>query len=194
MSRSAVSCMLGFLLALTNFSVSGAEWTIQTIAGIGKKGFSGDGGPATEAELDNPFGVIRGPDGCIWFCEYSGQRIRRIRQDGNIETMAGNGSKGYEGDGGLAIKASFNLPHEIRFDKVGNLYVVDMMNHAVRKIDAKTGIIKRSEAFTDEYQKIEGVWLPASRRIVKAAEGKLTTRVLEFRQAQVKTGEQQATK
>ena len=67
-------------------------------------------------------------------------------------------------------------------------------NFVVNYFDAKTGIIKRSEAFTDEYQKIQGVWLPASRRIVKAAEGKLTTRVLEFRQAQVKTGEQQATK
>ena len=67
-------------------------------------------------------------------------------------------------------------------------------NFVVNYFDAKTGIIKRSEAFTDEYQKIEGVWLPVSRRIVKAAEGKLTTRVLEFRQAQVETGEQQATK
>jgi len=141
MSRSSILFFLGCLVALSSFSISEADWTIQTIAGNGKKGFNGDGGQATEAKLDNPFGVIRGPDGCIWFCEYSGQRIRRIRQDGIIETMAGNGSKGYEGDGGPASKASFNLPHEIRFDKAGNLYVVDMMNHAVRKIDAKTGII-----------------------------------------------------
>ena len=137
--------VFGTLIALISFSVSisisAADWTIQTIAGNGKQGFDGDGGPALDAQLDYPFGVVRGPDGCIWFCEYSGQRIRRVRQDGKIETMAGNGMKGFEGDGGPALNASFNLPHEIRFDKAGHLYVVDMMNHAVRKIDAQTGVI-----------------------------------------------------
>ena len=137
--------VFGTLIALISFSVSisisAADWTIQTIAGNGKQGFVGDGGLALDAQLDYPFGVVRGPDGCIWFCEYAGQRIRRIRQDGKIETMAGNGMKGFEGDGGPALNASFNLPHEIRFDKAGHLYVVDMMNHAVRKIDAQTGVI-----------------------------------------------------
>lgn len=145
MSRSIKHLVLGILVALFTFtisiSVSVAEWTIQTFAGNGKQGFSGDGGPAIKAQLDNPFGVIRGPDGCIWFCEYSGQRIRRVSQDGKIETVAGNGMSGYDGDGGPALNASFNLPHEIRFDKVGNLYVVDMKNHAVRKIDAKSRVI-----------------------------------------------------
>jgi streptogramin lyase len=118
-----------------------AEWTIETFAGTGEQGFSGDGEIATQSKLDNPFGVIRGPDGCIWFCEYTGQRIRRVTTDGKLETMAGSGQKGYTGDGGPALQASFNLPHEIRFDPSGNLYVVDMMNHAVRKMDAQTGII-----------------------------------------------------
>jgi sugar lactone lactonase YvrE len=58
-----------------------------------------------------------------------------------IDTVAGNGAKGYSGDGGAALEASFNLPHEIRFDKAGNLYAVDMQNHAVRKVDMKTGLI-----------------------------------------------------
>lgn len=137
--------VFGTLIALVSFSgsisISVADWTIQTIAGNGKQGFEGDGGPALDAQLDYPFGVVRGPDGCIWFCEYSGQRIRRVHQDGKIETMAGNGMKGFDGDGGPALNASFNLPHEIRFDKAGHLYVVDMMNHAVRKIDARTGVI-----------------------------------------------------
>jgi len=118
-----------------------AEWVIQTFAGNGQQGFSGDGGLATEAKIDNPFGVIRGPDGCIWFCEYSGQRIRRVNLDGKIETLAGSGKKGYSGDGGRALDASFNLPHELRFDKAGDLYIVDMMNHAIRKVDIKSGII-----------------------------------------------------
>lgn len=137
-----VRTLIAFLLGLSLLANARADdWNIQTIAGTGKAGFMGDGGPALDAQLDNPFGVVRGPDGCIWFCEYSGQRIRRIRQDGKIETMAGNGTKGYSGDGGLSLDASFNMPHEIRFDKSGNLYIVDMMNHAVRKVDAKTGII-----------------------------------------------------
>jgi streptogramin lyase len=117
------------------------EWTIETFAGTGTAGFRGDGGPALEAELNNPFGVVRGPDGAIWFCEYSGQRIRKVTPDGRVHTMAGTGEQGYSGDGGPALDATFNLPHEIRFDSEGNLYVVDMANHAVRKIELKTGII-----------------------------------------------------
>jgi streptogramin lyase len=92
--------------------------------------------------MDNPFGVTRGPDGSIWYCEYTGQRIRKVTPDGKIHLVAGNGQKGYSGDGGPATAATFNLPHELRFGpKRGNLFVVDMMNHAVRKIDTTTGII-----------------------------------------------------
>ncbi len=131
--------LLATLLAAT--SSIATEWTVSTFAGNGKQGHSGDGGPATEAQIDNPFGVIRGPDGAIWFCEYTGQRIRRVAPDGTISTVAGTGQKGYTGDGGPALEATFNLPHEIRFDAKGDLYVVDMTNHAVRKIDMKTGII-----------------------------------------------------
>lgn len=125
-------------LALT---ANAAEWTISTFAGDGVKGGGGDGGPATAAQTDNPFGVVRGPDGAIWFCEYAGQRIRRVARDGTISTIAGTGAKGYSGDGGPALQATFNLPHELRFDASGDLYIVDMTNHAVRKIDLKTKII-----------------------------------------------------
>lgn len=118
------------------------QWVFENIAGTGQAGFDGDGGPAHEAQLNNPFGVVRGPDGCIWFCEYTGQRIRRIRKDGILETVAGNGKTGFEGDGGSAMQASFNQPHEIRFDRKGDLYVVDMQNHVVRKIEMSTGVIR----------------------------------------------------
>ena len=114
---------------------------VSTFAGTGTKGFAGDGGPANKAQIDNPFGVIRGPDGNIWFCEYTGQRVRKVSKDGKITNIAGNGKKGYSGDGGPAVDATFNLPHEIRFDKKGDLYIVDMVNNAVRKVDMKTGII-----------------------------------------------------
>jgi streptogramin lyase len=114
---------------------------IRTVAGTGVKGSAGDGGPATAAQIDNPFGVIRGPDGNLWFCEYTGQRVRKITPDGNIHIVAGSGAKGYSGDGGPALQATFNLPHEIRFDKKGDLFIVDMQNHAVRRVDMKTGVI-----------------------------------------------------
>ncbi|MFZ2276379.1 MAG: hypothetical protein WAW39_01220 [Prosthecobacter sp.] len=128
-------------LAFLVQSATAAEWTISTFAGNGTQGGSGDGGPATAAQIDNPFGVTRGPDGAIWFCEYTGQRIRRVAPDGTISTIAGTGKKGYSGDGGHALEATFNLPHELRFDAQGDLYVVDMSNHVVRKIDMKTKMI-----------------------------------------------------
>jgi streptogramin lyase len=88
--------MKSLLLLLASVSsLSAAEWTLSTFAGTGEKGGSGDGGPATAAQIDNPFGVVRGPDGAIWFCEYTGQRIRRVAPDGTISTMAGTGAKGY---------------------------------------------------------------------------------------------------
>jgi streptogramin lyase len=132
--------LLRLLPLLAAVSLSAAS--VSTFAGNGQKGYSGDNGPATEAKMDNPFGVVRGPDGAIWYCEYTGQRIRRVDKDGKISLIAGTGKVGYTGDGGPATEATFNLPHELRFGpKRGNLFIVDMQNHAVRKIDTKTGII-----------------------------------------------------
>lgn len=122
-------------------AASAAQWTVSTLAGTGVQGFSGDGGPASKAQLNSPFGVVRGPDGAVWFCEYNGQRIRRIAPDGTLSTIAGTGAKGYSGDGGPAFEATFNLPHELRFDADGNLFITDMANHAIRRIDAKTHVI-----------------------------------------------------
>ena len=137
MKLLAPLCLFALLAPL----LSATEWRIETVAGTGETGFSGDGGPAIAAQLGTPFGVVRGPDGAIWFCEYTGQRIRRIAKDGTISTIAGTGTKGYTGDGGPALEATFNQPHEIRFDAAGNLYVADMVNNAIRRIDAKTHII-----------------------------------------------------
>ena len=131
-------------LVMITLLISGAqaaEWTIATFAGTGVPGFSGDGGPATAAQVNDPYGVVRGPDGAIWFCEHAGHRIRRVAPDGTISTIAGTGEKGYAGDGGPAAQATFDLPHEIRFDREGNLFVADTGNNAVRRIAAKTGVV-----------------------------------------------------
>lgn len=133
--------LLSVLLATASLTAAAAEWSITTVAGNGQKGFSGDGGPASAAQIDNPFGVTRGPDGNLWFCEYTGQRVRKVTPDGKIHNVAGTGQKGYSGDGGPALQATFNLPHEIRFNKRGDLYIVDMANNVVRKVDMKSGII-----------------------------------------------------
>ncbi|MEQ1852648.1 MAG: hypothetical protein ABMA01_13790 [Chthoniobacteraceae bacterium] len=129
--------LLSLLLLAT--SLHSAE--IRTVAGTGTAGSAGDGGPASAAQIDNPFGVTRGPDGNLWFCEYTGQRVRKITPDGKIHIVAGTGAKGYSGDGGPATQATFNLPHEIRFDKKDDLFIVDMSNHAIRKVDMHDGVI-----------------------------------------------------
>lgn len=117
--------------------------TIETVAGNGEAGYAGDGGPALEATLNQPFGVIIGPDKDIWFTDTNNHVIRKIsRQDGKITTVAGNGQKGYTGDGGPANKATLNEPYELRFDQEGNLYWVERLNHIVRKMDKKSGKVR----------------------------------------------------
>ena len=133
------------LIALAAFSGGFAsaadDWHIATVAGTGTAGFSGDGGPAAQAQVNDPYGVVRGPDGALWFCEVGGHRVRRIDRDGIITTVAGTGERGHSGDGGPARLATFDRPHELRFDRDGHLYVADMANQVIRRIDATTGII-----------------------------------------------------
>lgn len=129
-----------FLLLALFASAAGAQ-TVSTFAGTGSKGFSGDGGPADKAQLNNPFAVARGPDGFIYICDVDNHRVRRVAKDGTISTFAGNGKKAYAGDGGPAIQASLNQPYELAWDTAGNLYFVEIGNHVVRKVDAKMGTI-----------------------------------------------------
>ena len=92
--------------------------------------------------MDNPLSVTRGPDNSLWFCETSAHRVRWIRADGYIFTYAGNGKKDFSGDQGPAAEASLSSPYEVRFDSKGDLFIADTGNHAIRKVDMKTGIIK----------------------------------------------------
>src|SRR5436190_4573073 len=95
-----------------------------TIAGTGAAGFSGDGGPAVQGRINNPYGLSIGPDGALYFCEIGNHRVRRLDlKSGVLSTVAGSGQKGYAGDGGPALLAAMNEPYELRFDKSGNLFV-----------------------------------------------------------------------
>ncbi len=114
---------------------------ITTFAGTGTAGYSGDGGPATKAQLDQPFGIGRGPDGALYICDTNNHLIRKVDRTGVITTVAGTGKKGYAGDGGPALQAQLNEPYEVRFDGQGNLFFVERLNHTVRRVDAKTRII-----------------------------------------------------
>lgn len=117
--------------------------TVSTIAGTGKLGYSGDGGPAANALVGEPYGLTLGPDGALYVCEIKSHVIRRIdEKTGRISTVAGCGKKGYSGDGGPALEAKLNEPYEVRFDQAGNMYFVEMVNNIVRRVDAKTGKIE----------------------------------------------------
>ncbi len=128
-----------FSLLLTGLAWAGPR--LEPLAGTGKAGFSGDGGPALKAEINNPFGLVRGPDGALYFCDTMNHAVRRIDAKGVITTVAGTGKMGCAGDGGPAVKALLNEPYEVRFNRAGDLYFVERMNHDIRRVDAKTGVI-----------------------------------------------------
>jgi hypothetical protein len=121
---------------------------ITTFAGTGRpadkkidRGKIGDGGPATKAVLVGSRAVCVDGKGNTYVCEREGNAIRKVDASGIITTFAGTGKPGYDGDGGPAINATFRGPKGVRCDRDGNLYVVETENHAIRKIDVKTGVI-----------------------------------------------------
>jgi sugar lactone lactonase YvrE len=123
----------------------GRQGEVRTIAGTGEPGYEPEGTaglPGRATPVDNPYGVVVGPDGALYFCEVDTGRTRRMDLNtSRITTLAGNGLKEYQGDGGPALEASFSAPHEIRFDAAGSLFVVERDAHVVRRIDGRTGTV-----------------------------------------------------
>jgi len=113
---------------------------VSTIAGTGEHKDTGDGGPAIKAGIRSMDAIAVSPEGELYIVGFNTHRIRKITKDGNIVTVAGKGYQGYFGDGGPATKAMLKQPAAVAFDSKGNMYISDMGNNRIRKVDSK-GII-----------------------------------------------------
>src|SRR5436309_7571804 len=135
-SAAAVAARALFAaLLLASCAGRAATPAVTTLIGTGVSGYSG-------TQVNNPYGLVIGPDGALYFCDLDNQRIRRHDlATKRLTTVAGNGERGYRGDGGPAAAAALNMPHELRFDRLGNLFIAERDNHVIRKVDRATGII-----------------------------------------------------
>jgi trimeric autotransporter adhesin len=117
-----------------------ATGIISTVAGGETRGFAGDGGPATKAQLASPLRVAVDAKGSLYICDADNNSIRRVDPEGIITTVVGDRTTGYNGDGFKAIAAKLAIPNGIALDKSGNLYISDTNNSRIRKVDPE-GII-----------------------------------------------------
>src|SRR5438067_6055396 len=109
------SGVVAILSSLAVVPAAPASRTVTTLVGSGVAGYS-------DTQVNNPYGMAIGPDGALYFCDLDNQRVRRLDlKTKQVTTIAGNGEKGYRGDGGEATQAALNMPHEIQFDRLGNL-------------------------------------------------------------------------
>ena len=118
------------------------NWIINTVCGNGASGYTGDGGSALNASMNGVPNVSLDKDGNIYISDAGNNVIRMVNaRTGIITTVAGNGIGGYSGDGGLATQASLNLPFHCAIDDHGNLFISDLVNNRIRKVEKATGII-----------------------------------------------------
>lgn len=108
---------------------------ISTVAGTGSPGYSGDGGPAINAQLNMPYGILLDNQDNLLIADSDNHVIRKVSQDGIIRTIAGSGQRGFEGDGGPALAAKFDSPQALALDSTGRLYIGDEHNNAIRVIE-----------------------------------------------------------
>jgi DNA-binding beta-propeller fold protein YncE len=116
---------------------------IEPVAGNGQRGYSGDAGPALAAAMNEPYEVRFDSRGNMFVVEMKNHVVRRVdAKTQAISTVAGTGTAGFGGDGGPALEARLNQPHSIALDRHDNLYIADIGNHRIRRVDAKTGVIE----------------------------------------------------
>jgi sugar lactone lactonase YvrE len=136
-SRRTVLAAGAALLALP---AKAAERRIVTVVGTGVQGFAAHGESAQTAKLDQPYGVLVGPDGALYWADFGSNRVLRF-QSGKVFSVAGTGEKGHAGDGGPPLKALLSAPHEVRFDSKANMLVAERDAHVVRLVERKSSNI-----------------------------------------------------
>ena len=117
------------------------DGTISTVAGTGTAGYSGDGGQGTNAQLYHPIRVAISPDGALYIADLVNHRVRKLRSDGLISTVAGNGVPGYSGDGGPATEAELNNPVGLAVGADDRLYIADSGNNRIRMVGVDGSIV-----------------------------------------------------
>lgn len=126
--------LLSCLMLLSTIGFAQSSGSITTVAGNGTEGYAGDGGPAVSAQLSHDTNIAFDSSGNLYIADQINQRIRKVTSDGQITTVAGNGTPGFSGDGGQAVSAQLNGPTDVAFDSSGNLYIADYGNSRVRKV------------------------------------------------------------
>jgi len=172
MSQEVPMRTVALLAVLSTGAFAAApEPVITSVAGTGEKGDSGDGGLATKAKVNQPFDVAFDKAGNLFFSDTGNHRVRKIdAKTGFIATVAGNGQKGFAGDGGKATDAMLNEPYGICFDHNDNLYIVDRLNYCIRAVNAKTGTIT-TVAGTGGKSGFAGDGGPATKALFKEPNG-----------------------
>ncbi|HET7085614.1 MAG TPA: hypothetical protein VFI23_12635 [Rhizomicrobium sp.] len=132
--------VLGAGGGLMVFPARAAARRIVTLAGTGLQGSAGDGEAVNTARLDQPYGVLIGPDGALTWADFGSNRVLKLKAR-KISVVAGNGAKGHAGDGGQAAQAELSAPHEVRFDSKRNMLIAERDAHVVRLVDRNSGRI-----------------------------------------------------
>jgi len=141
LTRRVMLQATGAALAMPPFADAATRQTI-TVAGTGVQGAGADGESVKTAKIDQPYGVLIGPDGALYWADFGSNRVLKLdRKSDRIAVVAGNGVKGHAGDKGLAREAQLSAPHEVRFDSRGNMLIAERDANVVRFVDKKSGAI-----------------------------------------------------
>lgn len=137
----------------------------EVVVGSGERGYRGDGGPARQASLNEPYEVRFDRQGRMYFVEMQNHVVRRVETDGTITTVAGTGQPGYSGDGGPAVAAQLRQPHSIALDESGTwLFIADIGNHRIRAVNLTVGTITSLAGTGERLLPADG--MPAANRPV----------------------------